>query len=101
MAPEAQQRHSRFIGLAYKQISTAKPFIPMSNKPKFTGPNYHPRWKEISANWVATNGNPHTVGLCLETIWNAPTSTTEGYRTVGAHLGLALGEYLKEQQPRD
>jgi hypothetical protein len=101
MGPEAQQRNNRFIELAYKQISTAKPFIPMSNKPKFTGPNYHPRWKEMSANWVTKNGNPHTVGLCLETSWNAASGTTEGYRTVGARLGLALEEYLREQQPRD
>ena len=101
MGPEAQQRNNRFIELAYKQISTAKPFIPMSNKPKYTGPNYHPRWKEMSTNWVTKNGNPHTVGLCLETIWNAASGTTEGYRTVGSRLGLALEEYLREQQPRD
>ncbi len=31
------------------------------------------------------NGNPYTVSLCLETIWNYPNSTTEGYRAVGIH----------------
>ncbi|MEK6262643.1 MAG: hypothetical protein AABP62_28945 [Planctomycetota bacterium] len=29
-------------------------------------------------------GSPHTVGLCLETIWNYKNSNTEGYRAVGA-----------------
>jgi hypothetical protein len=101
MTPEAQARHGRFIELAYKRISTGKPFVPMSNRPKYTGPNYHPRWREISANWVALNGNPHSVGLCLETIWNSPASTVEGYRSVGARLGLALWEYLKEQPVRE
>ena len=101
MTAEAQLRHNRFIELAYKQISTAKPFIPMSNKPKFLGAAYHPLWKQISANWVSMNGNPHTVALCLETIWNAPAGTTAGYRTVGASLGLAVAGYLREQAARE
>jgi hypothetical protein len=101
MTPKALSLHNRFIELAYRQISALKPFIPMSNKPKFTGANYHPRWKEISANWVAIHGNPHTVGLCLETIWNFPGSTTQGYRAVGARMGVALREYLQEQPARN
>jgi hypothetical protein len=72
----------------------------MSNRPKFTGPNYHPRWKEISANWVALNGNPHTVGLCLETIWNCSASTVTGYKAVGSRLGAALREHLGAQPQR-
>ena len=55
----------RFIGLAYARISKIKPLIPMSNKPKTTGPSYHPLWRQISANWVSMNGNPHTVSLFL------------------------------------
>ena len=72
----------RFIDLAYKRISQIKPLIPMSNKPKVTGASYHPLWRQISANWVSMNGNPHTVSLCLETIWNYKNSTTTGYRAV-------------------
>ena len=69
----------------------------MSNKPKITGANYHPLWRQISANWVAMNGNPHTVSLCLETIWNYPNSTTTGYRAVGSNLAAAVHEYLAER----
>jgi len=87
----------RFTGLAYDRISKAKPFIPMSKKAKTTGPAYHPLWKQISACWVSMNGNPTTVSVCLETIWNAPNSTTEGYRTVGANLAAAVREYLAER----
>lgn len=91
----------RFIELAYARISKIKPLIPMSNKPKTTGPSYHPLWRHISANWVAMHGNPHTVSLCLETIWNSPNSTTEGYRAVGASLAAATGEFLAERSAKE
>jgi hypothetical protein len=84
----------RFIDLAYARISKIKPLIPMSNKPKVTGTSYHPLWRQISANWVSMNGNPHTVSLCLETIWNYKNSTTTGYRAVGANLAAAVQEFL-------
>ncbi|MDA1232309.1 MAG: M14-type cytosolic carboxypeptidase [Planctomycetota bacterium] len=87
----------RFIALAYTRISKIKPLIPMSNKPKVTGPDYHPLWRQISANWVCMNGNPHTVSLCLETIWNYKNSTAEGYQTVGANLAATVREYLGER----
>lgn len=90
----------RFIGLAYTRISRIKPLIPMSSKPKVTGPSYHPLWREISANWVSLHGNPHTVSLCLETIWNSPRSTTEGYKAVGAALAASVREYLGERPPK-
>ena len=88
---------NRFIDLAYARISKIKPLIPMSNKPKLIGANYHPLWRQISANWVAMNGNPHTVSLCLETIWNYPNSATAGYRAVGTNLAAAVREYLSER----
>lgn len=90
----------RFIELAYGRISKIKPLIPMSNKPKVTGPNYHPLWRNISANWVAMHGNTHTVSLCLETIWNYQNSTTDGYRAVGSNLAAAVREYLSERSDR-
>jgi|JI10StandDraft_1071094.scaffolds.fasta_scaffold131188_3 hypothetical protein len=90
----------RFIQLAYERISKIKPMIPMSNKPKTTGASYHPLWRQISANWVCMNGNPHTLSVCLETIWNHKNSTTEGYRAVGANLAAAVREFLAERPAR-
>lgn len=90
----------RFIELAYGRISKIKPLIPMSNKPKTTGASYHALWKQISANWVSINGNPHTVSVCLETIWNYKNSNTEGYRAVGSNLAAAVREYLAERPDR-
>jgi len=90
----------RFIELAYARINKIKPLIPMSSKPKLTGSSYHPLWRQISANWVSMNGNPHTMSLCLETSWNSRSSTTEGYRAVGANLAAAVREYLAERPER-
>ena len=87
----------RFIELSYARISKIKLLIPMSNKPKVTGANYHPLWRQISVNWVSMNGTPHTVSLYLETIWNYPNSTTEGYRSVGSNLAAAVREYFAER----
>lgn len=85
----------RFIQLAYGRISKIKPLIPMSNRPKSTGASYHPLWRNISANWVCVNGNPDTVSLCLETLWNYENSTTAGYQAVGQQLGLATADFLR------
>lgn len=87
----------RFIDLAYAKIREIKPMIPMSNRPKETGASYHPLWRQISANWVCMNGNPDTVSLCLETIWNSPNSTTTGYRAVGTSVAAAVAEYLSDR----
>lgn len=90
----------RFMGLAHGRFARITPPVSLSRTPKISGPNYHPLWRNISANWVAMNGNPHTVSLCLETAWNSPASTTEGYRAVGASLAAAVREYLAERPER-
>ena len=68
--------------------------------PKVIDASYHPLWREISTNWVSLHGNPHTVGLCLETIWNYSSCTTEGYRSVGENLAASVREYLGERPER-
>jgi hypothetical protein len=50
---------------------------------------------------VAVNANPHTVAICLETIWNYPNSNTEGYRAVGSRLAQAVRDYLAERPIRE
>lgn len=79
--------------LAAAKLRIAGPLV--LNKERATGPGYHPLWKNISNNWVTLNGNPHTVAACLETSWNTPHSTPEGYGTVGRQLGLAVVDYLR------
>lgn len=100
VSPEMADRQRRFADLGYRLISQAKPMIPMSVNPKMIGANYSKRWREMSAHWVSLHGNPQTVAVCLETIWNSPASTTDGYRKVGQCLAEAVAEFLAEQPPR-
>ena len=88
---------NHFIELATSSILEV---FPMLDKPKEDGPQYHPLWRQISGTWVGMNGNPHTVATCLETSWNTPKSTIEGYKAVGAHLGKAIQAYLSGRPPR-
>ena len=88
---------NRFIELTYSRVSKINPPFLMKDKPKPAGVGYTPKWQEMSANWVSMKGNPHTVSLCLETSWDTPSSTTEGYRKVGASLGAGLKDYLNER----
>ena len=90
----------RFIERVHGRISRIEPPFPMNDKPHVTGPKYSPLWRQISANWVSMHGNPHTVSLCLETMWNSPRSTTAGYRSVGANLARGVRDYLGERPSR-
>lgn len=88
----------RFIQLATNHIGEV---YPMLEGPKYDGPKYHPLWRQISGAWVTMNGNPHTVGLCLETSWNIPQATTDGYSAVGAKLAGTVKTFLAERPARD
>lgn len=92
LSPDGKKRRTAFLAAARQRISDP---LPLEEKPKVTGPTYHPLWRQISGQWVNDHGNPHTVSACLETSWNTPHSTTEGYRTVGKQLGQAVVDYLK------
>ena len=66
-----------------------------SEKVRVTGAGYHPLWRRISKNWVAENTAPRSVNLTLETTWNSPHSTQDGYLSYGAALGQAIASYLE------
>jgi len=60
-----------------------------------TGPKYDPKnWQRLSKNWVNAN-SPKTVAVTLETGWNHPAGTADGYRQVGRQLGLTVERYLR------
>lgn len=61
-----------------------------------SGANYDPKaWKAISKNWVAMNCQEHVVSVTLETAWNTPASTVEGYEVLGEQLGRSMSHYIK------
>ncbi len=88
----------RFVALATANIGKV---YPMQTTPKFDGPGYHPLWHQMSGTWVSLNGNPETVGICLETAWNTPEAGTEGYQNVGAALAATVAEFLKTKGKGD
>lgn len=85
---------SNFLALAATRINGP---LPLAAQPKVTGPSYHPLWRQISGQWVQANGNPETLAACLETSWNTPHSTTDGYRTVGRQLGQTVTDFLRQR----
>jgi hypothetical protein len=93
MLTEAGVRNrAAFIGCAKRQIASP---LPLDEKTIETGPSYHPLWRQISSQWVNGTLGGEALAICLETPWNTPHSTTDGYRTVGRQLGKALAEYLR------
>lgn len=83
----------RFLAAAAEQITAP---LPLAAKPRVSGPNYDPRWQRMSKNWVALHTRPHVVAVTLETPWNTPHSTTEGYQEIGRRLGQAIERYLRD-----
>jgi hypothetical protein len=67
---------------------------------RISGPGYHPLWRAISKNWIAENTANHAIALTLETSWNTPHSTPEGYRNYGRALGRAIARYFATEQGR-
>lgn len=92
LSPTARRNRATFLQKTHERITAP---LPLEEKPRTTGPNYHPLWRRISGQWVNDHGNPHTLSACLETSWNTPHSTTEGYRTVGRQLGEAMVAYFR------
>jgi hypothetical protein len=71
--------------------------LELAARPRVSGASYDPLWKQMSKNWVNANSPPHSVAVTLETPWNTPHSTTEGYRTVGTQLALAIERFLRDE----
>jgi hypothetical protein len=61
-----------------------------------SGAGYDKNWKRISKNWVGEHIDGPVVAVTIETGWQTPHSTLEGYRTVGRQLGLAVERFLRE-----
>ena len=91
--PKRKENQKRFHEHCSKTLG--KHPLGFSEKVRMTGAGYHPLWRRISKNWVAENTAPRSVNLTLETTWNSPHSTQEGYLNYGAALGQAIASYLK------
>ena len=91
-----RERREQFLETAARHIADP---LAVEPNPRVTGPSYHPLWKQISGQWVILNGDPDSVAVCLETSWNTPHSTVDGYRAVGRQLGLTVADWLANDKP--
>jgi hypothetical protein len=94
--PKRKANQKRFHEHCLKTLG--KHPLGFSDKIRVTGAGYHPLWRRISKNWVAENTGSNSVNLTLETIWNSPHSTQDGYLRYGAALGQAIASYLTPEQ---
>lgn len=95
LSKPALKNQAVFLAAAKKRMTGPLRF---TGRTIVSGSKYDPKaWKAISKNWVATLGSD-AVSVTLETTWNSPASTTEGYQTVGRQLGLALVDFLEKNQ---
>lgn len=90
MGSEAFPRQQRFVELMIDEFGELKQH---RNGAKPAVKTFEERVSEV---WVLENANPNTIGFCIETPWNSPKSTTEGYRAVGKRLGQVIGKLLSQ-----
>lgn len=76
---------------------------PLAIDPKYRFATYVKTDEErrrVSGAWARRNCGDDTVAVCLETAWNTPESTAEGYRRVGREFGQAVASYLQTPSPK-
>jgi len=84
--------YDRFLGLTLLHVAEPSGFFP-----KYRYSTYVKTQEErdrISRYWVAKRGAGNVVSLTLETSWDTPDGTVEGYRQVGAGLARTVAEFL-------
>jgi hypothetical protein len=80
------------------KLFLSKEKLGLADKTRESGAGYHPLWRQISKNWVSAHSREHVVAVTLETSWNTPHSTQEGYRAYGRALGRAIHHYLQARE---
>jgi hypothetical protein len=93
-----QRNYKRWMELAIANITTPSPV-----EPKYRYANYVTTEEErsrMSSGWVRNHTGIFTLSVTLETGWNSPLMSAEGYSSVGIGLGRALRDYLVEEPRR-
>ena len=112
--PGASEKDVYFFGPDLQQLSDdqrrnynrlqhlAVTHIPKMKK-DYQFPSYvrdQEEFDRMSASWVKNHTAPHVVAVTLETGWNRPEGTQEGYQKIGEQLGRAICGYFQEN-PRE
>ena len=94
LPPDLRRRYDHFLELAAAQIG---PPLPLDRKYRFaTYVQTEEERGRMSSEWVRRRAGESAVAMTLETAWNTPHSTAEGYQQVGRGLAEALAAYLQE-----
>lgn len=94
-----QRNYSRWMEFAAANITT-----PRAVEPKYRFATYVKTDEErgrMSSGWVRDHAGDFTISVTLETGWNSPLMSVEGYSNIGAGLGRALAAYLVENPRRE
>lgn len=89
-----QRNYQRWITLAAENI-----IHPRKVEPKYRFASYVKTEEErgrMSSGWVRAHTADSTISVTLETGWNSPLMSVEGYSGIGAGLGRTLATYLGE-----
>jgi hypothetical protein len=99
MTGQQQRNYQRWIDLAAANITK-----PVRVDPKYRFATYVRTDEErgrMSSGWVRANSDPYTISVTLETGWNSPLMSVEGYSNIGAGLGRVLAAYIGENPRRE
>lgn len=94
-----QRNYQRWIDIAAASI-----IEPVQVQPKYRFATYVTTDEErarMSSEWVRAHAGDGTISVTLETGWNTPLMSVEGYGKMGAGLGRALASYLLENPRRE
>ncbi len=97
--PSIQQRnHARWLAISRELISDP---LPLASDYKFaTYVKTEEERNRMSSNWVRNHTSDHVLSTTLETVWNTPQSTQQGYQAVGRQLAQSVARYLSNN-PRN
>ena len=94
LPPEERRGYDRFLELATIEITAP---LPIQRNYRFaTYVKTDEERSRMSAEWVRQHSREEVIAMTLETSWNTPHSTTDGYRAVGSGLARTVAEYLAE-----
>lgn len=94
-----QRNYQRWMALAAANIKTPRPV-----EPAYRFATYVKTEEErgrMSSGWVRNHTGERSISVTLETGWNSPLMSVEGYSNIGAGLGRALAAYLAGSDAAD
>lgn len=99
MPASQQHNYSRFLALS---VECMRDPLPMDAKYHFaTYVKTEEERARVSGTWVRNHTCNHAVAMSLETAWDTPHSTADGYQAVGRQLAQAVARYVAESTSAD